>query len=162
MLWLRGIVFSVLIPGAVAFLVPQSMRHGPAAAGWYALAWILVGAGVAIYTWCLLDFLIAGGTPAIFFTRPARSLLGEEPQHVVATGLYRYSRNPMYLSVLLTIAGQAIVYRSRGMALYLLFCAAFFHLVVVLLEEPHLTRLRGSSYVDYRRQVPRWIGLPRL
>ena len=36
-----------------------------------------------------------------------------------------------------------------------------FRLVVVLLEEPHLARIRGPAYEEYRRRVPRWIGLAR-
>jgi len=67
----------------------------------------------------------------------------------------------MYVGVLTAIAGQAIVYRSRPIAVYLLIAAITFHLVVVLLEEPHLASARGDSYRDYRRRVPRWLGLPR-
>ncbi len=161
MLWLRGILFSVLVPGVVAFYVPQSMRHPPAAGGGWSLGWILFGLGAAIYTLCLFGFLAAGGTPAIFFTRPFRWILGEEPRGIVRSGLYRYSRNPMYLGVLLAIAGQACVYRSRAIAIYAGVAAIIFHLVVVLLEEPHLMRARGAEYADYRRHVPRWLGLPR-
>lgn len=161
MLWLRGMVFSVLVPGVVAFYVPQAMRRGPAAGGWWSLGWVAFAAGTAIYVRCLMGFLAAGGTPAIFFTRPIRWMLGEEPRGVVRSGLYRYSRNPMYLGVLLVIAGQACVYRSRNIAEYAVGAAIIFHLVVVLLEEPHLMRARGNEYADYRRRVPRWLGLPR-
>lgn len=161
MLWLRGIVFSVLIPGLVAWFLPQDLPHGPLAAGPWIAGWILIAIGVAIYLRCLADFLLAGGTPAIFFTRRARAVLGEEPQTVVRSGLYRYSRNPMYLGVFLVIAGQACIYRSRAIELYLAIAMIFFHGVVVFLEEPHLARVRGPAYADYIRHVPRWIGLPR-
>jgi protein-S-isoprenylcysteine O-methyltransferase Ste14 len=162
LLWLQGLIFSVLVPGVVAFYVPQTLRNGHAAAGgWWSLGWILFAIGALIYLRCLVDFLRAGGTPAVFFTRPMRAVIGEEPRQIVRSGLYRYSRNPMYVGVLTAIAGQAIVYRSRQIALYLLIAAVFFHLVVVLLEEPHLARARGDSYSDYRRRVPRWLGLPR-
>lgn len=161
MLWLRGITFSVLVPGVVAFCVPQAMRHGPGAGGWWPLGWVLFGLGATIYTICLVGFLSAGGTPAIFFSRPLRWALGEEPQGVVRTGLYRYSRNPMYAGVLMAIAGQAVVYRSRAMAIYAAGAAVFFHLVVVFLEEPHLMRARGTDYAEYRRHVARWVGMPR-
>jgi protein-S-isoprenylcysteine O-methyltransferase Ste14 len=161
MLWLRGIVFSILVPGMVAFFVPQWIRTTPATGGWWDLGWILFGIGALIYLRCLIGFIAAGGTPAIFFIRPARALVGEEPKQVVRSGLYRYSRNPMYLGVLLAIAGQTCVYRSRSIAIFLLCAAVFFHLVVVLIEEPHLARVRGPAYEDYRRQIPRWLGLPR-
>jgi protein-S-isoprenylcysteine O-methyltransferase Ste14 len=161
MLWLRGVVFTVLVPGMVSFYVPQRMRTGPAAGGWWNLGWILFAIGALIYFRCLVGFIAAGGTPAIFFTRHARAILGEEPQQVVRSGLYRHSRNPMYLGVLTAIAGQACVYRSRPIAIYLLCAALGFHLVVVLIEEPHLARSRGPEYEDYRRRIPRWLGLPR-
>ncbi len=160
LLWLQGLIFTVLVPGVVAFYVPQTLRNGPAAGGWWSLGWILFALGALIYLRCLLDFLLAGGTPAIFFTRPIRAVLGAEPQQVVRSGLYRYSRNPMYLGVFVAIAGQAIVYRSRGIALYLLIAVVFFHCVVVFLEEPHLARARGPAYDDYRRRVPRWFRIP--
>jgi protein-S-isoprenylcysteine O-methyltransferase Ste14 len=161
MLWLRGIVFSVLVPGLIAFLVPQWLRTSAAPGGAWLLGWILFALGAAIYLRCLVDFLLAGATPAIFFTRPARAVLGEEPQRVVRNGLYHYSRNPMYLGVLVAVAGQAVVYRSRAIALYSLAATLFFHGVVILLEEPHLARIRGVVYNDYRRRVPRWLGVPR-
>ena len=160
-LWLQGLIFTVLVPGVVAFFLPQWLRTTPAAGGWWSLVWILFAAGAAIYLRCLVDFLRAGGTPAIFFTRPLRAALGEEPKQVVRSGFYRYSRNPMYLGVFAAIAGQACVYRSRTIAIYLLIAITFFHCVVVFLEEPHLARARGPAYDDYRRRVPRWLGLPR-
>jgi protein-S-isoprenylcysteine O-methyltransferase Ste14 len=162
LLWLQGLIFTVLVPGVVAFYIPQTLRNGHAAnGGWWSLGWIFFAVGALIYLRCLVDFLRAGGTPAVFFTRHIRAVIGEEPQQVVHNGLYRYSRNPMYVGVLTAIAGQAIVYRSRQIGIYLLVAAVTFHLVVVLLEEPHLARARGDSYRDYRRRVPRWLGLPR-
>ena len=161
LLWLRGLIFTVLVPGVVAFFLPYWLRTSPAAGSWWSLGWILFVLGTLIYLRCLVDFLRAGGTPAIFFTRSARALMGEEPQQVVRSGLYRYSRNPMYVGVLTAIAGQAIVYRSLRIAVYLLIASVFFYCIVVFVEEPHLARVRGPAYTDYRRRVPRWLGLPR-
>lgn len=161
LLWLRGLLFTVLVPGVVAFVVPQWLRTTAAGGGLWSLGWILFAVGSAIYLRCLVDFLLAGGTPSIFFTRPIRALMGEEPQQLVRNGLYRYSRNPMYAGVLLAIAGQAVVYRSVRIAVYWAIAAGFFHGVVVILEEPHLARVRGPAYEEYRRRVPRWLGIRR-
>src|ERR1039458_5631214 len=161
LLWIQGLIFTLLVPGVVPFFVPQWLRTTPAAGGLWPLGWILFALGAVIYFRCLAGFLLSGGTPAIFFTRPARALIGEEPPRVVESGLYRYSRNPMYLGVLIAITGQAIVFRSSRIAIYLVVAALFFHCVVVFLEEPHLARVRGPAYNDYRRRVPRWLGLPR-
>jgi protein-S-isoprenylcysteine O-methyltransferase Ste14 len=156
MLWLRGLVFTVLVPGVVAVLVPQELRSGPVPAGPWPLGWILFGGGVVLYFLCLAGFLAAGGTPAVYFSRAASWLLGAEPSRVVRTGVYRYSRNPMYLGVLCAIAGQAVAYRSPAIAVYLLVAALWFQAVVVWLEEPYLARKRGPAYEEYRRQVRRW------
>jgi len=161
MVWIRGLVFTVLVPGLVCWWVPQRLRHGDAAAGgWWSLGWVLFAAALLGYLQALLSFLVAGGTPAIFFTRPIRFLLGEEPAKVVQGGLYRYSRNPMYLSVLAAVAAQAIIYRSLRIATYAVFAALLAEIIVVFVEEPHLARVRGVDYLEYRRRVPRWFGRP--
>ena len=162
LLWLRGLVFTLLVPVVVGFYVPSTFLAGrhlqPGA--WQA-GWILVILGAATYLVCLIQFLTAGGTPAIFFARHLRFLIGEEPTAVVRQGIYRISRNPMYLGVLTAIFGQAILYRSRQVAAYGLIVWVFFHLVVVFLEEPHLRATRGEEYERYCHQSPRWLGLGR-
>lgn len=162
MLWIRGVIFSALVPGFVCWWVPQRLRHGHAAAGgWWSLGWILLAAALLGYLQTLLSFLAAGGTPAIFFTKPIRFLLGAEPGKVVKGGLYRYSRNPMYISVLAAVAAQAIIYRSVRIAAYAGLAALLAHIIVVFVEEPHLVRVRGADYLEYRRRVPRWLGRPQ-
>ncbi|HML16396.1 MAG TPA: isoprenylcysteine carboxylmethyltransferase family protein [Bryobacteraceae bacterium] len=162
MLWLRGLIFTILVPGVVAYWAPRWIDPGARrAGGWWDAGWVLVAAGTLIYGLCLLRFLAAGGTPAIFFTRPLGALIGEEPARLVAGGLYGYSRNPMYLGVLMAVFGQAIVYASRAIAEYGVAVFVTFHLVVVLLEEPHLRATRGLEYENYCKSVPRWIGRPR-
>ena len=162
MLWLRGIIFSIVVPGTVAVLVPQWLRQGrELAGGGWQLGWLLLAVASLMYLRCLVSFLASGGTPAIFFVRPLRFFLGEEPQVLVRGGLYRFSRNPMYLSVLTAIMAQAVIYKSAGIATYAATATVTFHLVVVLIEEPHLARKRGAEYDEYRRRVPRWLGWPR-
>jgi protein-S-isoprenylcysteine O-methyltransferase Ste14 len=162
MLWLRGLLFTALVPAAIGAYIPHLYTRGRGALGGvWQLGWCLVALGAFVYTACLVDFLTAGGTPAIFFTRPVKFLLGEEPPKVVRNGLYRVSRNPMYIGVVTAVFGQALIYASPGIAWYGIFLCVCFHLVVVLIEEPHLREQRGESYREYCRHVPRWLGLPR-
>ena len=159
MLFVRGLIFTVAIPGLVAVWIPYRMLGGrPAAAGAWGLGWILVAIGAAVYLRCLAGFLASGGTPAMFFTRSLRWLIGEEPPLLVRGGLYRFSRNPMYLGVLAVIFGQAIVFASGPVARYGVLMAIGFHLAVVLFEEPHLRAREGAEYEEYCRRVPRWLG----
>jgi uncharacterized protein (TIGR03435 family) len=156
--WIRGIVFTMLVPGTIAVYAPLQIAAGLVpAGGFWQLGWLVSGVGALGYVLCFLHFLASGGTPAIFFTRPVRFLIGEEPHRLVQAGLYRVTRNPMYVSVLLVVFGQALRYASWPIAEYGLFVWLSFHIVVVLLEEPHLRDERGAAYDDYCRRVPRWI-----
>jgi protein-S-isoprenylcysteine O-methyltransferase Ste14 len=162
MLWLRGLLFTLLIPGVVGGLAPYLLSGSrPIQPGLWRLGWIPFCLGAAIYLSCLLNFLAASGTPAPFFTRRLRAVVGEEPAGLVCGGLYRFSRNPMYLGVLLVVFGQALLFASARIALYGLGGWLFLHLVVLCVEEPHLRAKQGKSFDEYCRRVPRWIGLPR-
>jgi protein-S-isoprenylcysteine O-methyltransferase Ste14 len=67
----------------------------------------------------------------------------------------------MYMGVLLAVFGQALISASRDLVWYGVLLWLFFHLVVVILEEPHLRKERGAVYDEYCRQVPRWLGWSR-
>jgi protein-S-isoprenylcysteine O-methyltransferase Ste14 len=151
MLLLRAAIFTVLVPVVIGWYVPRRMVDGLSPApGLWRMGWVAVGAGGVLYFWCLLMFLLSGGTPAIFFTRPLRFLIGTEPGEVVRRGPYRLSRNPMYVAVVAAILGQAAVYRSAAALRYGVAIALAFHLVVVLVEEPHLRHVQGAEYEKYR------------
>jgi protein-S-isoprenylcysteine O-methyltransferase Ste14 len=154
-LWLRAAIFTMLVPVVVGWYVPQ--RIAAEASPVWPAGWILVATGALLYFWCLLMFLLAGGTPAVFFTRPLRFLIGSEPGEVVRRGPYRFSRNPMYVAVVTAILGQALVYRSSPVLRYGIAVAVVFHLVVVLIEEPHLRAVRGEEYKRYCTAVRRWL-----
>jgi protein-S-isoprenylcysteine O-methyltransferase Ste14 len=161
-LWIRGLLFTLPVPCVVGAYVPHLIyRGGSLIGGVWQVGWLFVGLGTLIYALCLFSFLMSGGTPAIFFTRHLGFVIGEEPPKLVRQGLYRFSRNPMYVGVLLAVFGQALVFGSPGVAVYGAVLWMCFHLVVVLLEEPHLRKQRGPCYDEYYRQVPRWLGWPR-
>jgi protein-S-isoprenylcysteine O-methyltransferase Ste14 len=151
---LKTLVFTVLVPGTVAGWLPQwlleerhrSLPH-PLHLSQY-VGFVLLALGSAIYFWCAWDFAVKGlGTPA-----PV-----DAPRKLVVNGLFRYVRNPMYLGVLLIIFGQAILYGSPTVFVYMLGVWAFFSLFVLLYEEPELRRLFGAQYEAYCEQVRRWI-----
>ena len=106
--------------------------------------------GVVGYLACCWSFIAGKGMPAIE---------GMQKQLIV-NGLYRFVRNPIYISWYLIIFGEAVYFQSRDLLLYLLFWIVFFHIRVVFCEEPYLSVTFGESYESYRKSVPRWI--PRL
>jgi protein-S-isoprenylcysteine O-methyltransferase Ste14 len=162
MLWIRGLIFTLLVPCVVGGLAPSWIYDGSERrGGFWDFGWVPVAGGIILYLLCLFRFLVSGGTPAIFFTRYLGFLIGEEPGNLVQGGLYRVSRNPMYVGVLMAVFGQAILFASFNVALYGFALWFVFHIVVVFLEEPHLRKARGSSYDEYLKRVPRWLGWPR-
>jgi protein-S-isoprenylcysteine O-methyltransferase Ste14 len=162
MLYVRGLIFTILVPFVVGVVVPSFLhRDIHAAIELKITGGVVILIGAVLYAMCLLRFLLSGGTPAIFFTRHLKFLIGEEPTKLVHEGIYRFSRNPMYLSVLLVVFGQAIFFRSSEVAFYGIELFVLFHLVVVFIEEPHLRSERGAAYEEYFRQVPRWFGRTR-
>ena len=162
MLWLRGALFTIAAPGLVAGFIPRWMAAGLAPrGGWWQCGWIPIAAGAAAYLVSLTAFLKAGGTPLIFFARPARVVFGEEPPTLVRSGSYRFSRNPMYLGVVCAIFGQAILYGSPSIAWYGAGVFLFFHAIVVWVEEPHLRRRDPAAFERLCREAPRWLGRRR-
>jgi protein-S-isoprenylcysteine O-methyltransferase Ste14 len=104
--------------------------------------------GASIYLWCAWDFAFAGrGTPA-----PV-----DPPKELVVRGLYQYVRNPMYIGVLLILLGESLLFESGTLFRYTIVAFIFFYLLVVLFEEPMLTRKFGESYQRYQQTVPRWL-----
>lgn len=153
MLWLRALFFLLLLPGTIAFLVPLSIgaRTGSDPGALRALGFVFQVAGTCILLWCVRDFAVRGrGTLA-----PV-----DPPKELVAVGLYRWVRNPMYVGVVTVLIGHALFFGSGALWLYAAAVFAGFQGFVTLYEEPALAARFGASYARYRASVPRW--LPRL
>jgi protein-S-isoprenylcysteine O-methyltransferase Ste14 len=157
------LIFTILVPGTVAVGIPYllSQQFGKpielGEARYIGLPFLLLG--VLLYCTCAGLFLIKGkGTPAIWFTRGLRSVIGEEPQFLVIGSVYNWSRNPMYLGVVLTVFGQALLFDDISYHFYACALWIIFHVVVTQIEEPHLRRKFGTSYNEYCKRTPRWIG----
>ena len=111
----------------------------------YGLA--LIALGTFGLLWCVRDFYVSGkGTLAPW----------APPQTLVVVGLYRYSRNPMYVCVLVVLLGWAVSFGSVGLLGYAVAVGVAFHLRVVLGEEPWLGRTHGAAWQQYTRRVRRW------
>jgi hypothetical protein len=159
MLLFRALVFTILVPGAVTIYVPSVLLSGtaPVDDAWRFLGLIPIAAGALGYLACALEFLLRGeGTPAPFIAKPLRFMIGEEPKNIIQSALYQRSRNPMYLSVVTILLGESLLFESRTLLIYALCTWLVFHLVVVFLEEPHLSTRPG--YDEYRARVPRWLS----
>ncbi len=84
---------------------------------------------------------------------------GTRAEPLVTGGVYRYSRNPQYLGYIAALTGAALAKRS-GSSLTLAAAAGAIYAIWVPVEEEHLTRTLGGSYLRYRRGTARWLGWP--
>lgn len=151
-LLLKNLLFTLVVPGTVAVYVPLLIAgdRSPASGAGLGVALAVLAAGGAIYAWCVWDFATFGlGTPAPI----------DAPVKLVVRGLYRYTRNPMYVGVLTVILGWAFLFQAAALVIYALVVGTCFHVFIVFYEERNLGRVFGTEYTDYRARVHRW--LPR-
>jgi protein-S-isoprenylcysteine O-methyltransferase Ste14 len=159
-LFARALLAFLLLPGMVGFVVPLTLIDPRlSSADWRAfepLGLLPLVAGIIILLWCVREFYVAGkGTLAPWMP----------PKHLVVSGLYRLSRNPMYVGVSLILWGWAIGFQSRPLTAYALVVMLAFHLRIVFGEEPWLAETHGAQWQRYKSTVPRWLGFrlgPRL
>lgn len=152
MLFLRAVISFLVLPGTFAGLIPawivlsdQGRRQG------WIIGAVPLAVGAMILLWCVRDFYVSGkGTLAPW----------DPPKRLVIVGLYRFTRNPMYVGILLLLAGWSLLAASPLLAGYTVVVAIAFHLRVVLYEEPRLRGEFGEEWVDYSATVSRW--MPRL
>jgi protein-S-isoprenylcysteine O-methyltransferase Ste14 len=76
---------------------------------------------------------------------------------VITTGLYRYSRNPAYLSLVLGQVGIALLLDNVWILLTLLPALVIMHYGVIIREEAYLERRFGDEYLRYKSNVRRWL-----
>ena len=88
------------------------------------------------------------------------SLRDREPFHVPSslalTGPYKFSRNPIYLGVLLLILGTCLLMESITVFIVAILCYIIFRFFIKW-EEEHLENKFGQQYIEFKKKVRRWI-----
>ena len=109
---------------------------------------VFVLAGIIDALYCYILFFQKGkGTPIP--TQPAKKLIVE--------GLYRYTRNPIYLGHFLIIFGEFLLFGHSLLLLYFILFFINFHFYITLIEEKELKKRFGKEYIDYTKSVPRYM-----
>ena len=152
MLLLRSLFFTFLLPGTVTVLIPYwlvSSRFRVRDIHWFQYAGLpLILIGAAGLLGCVWQFFSEGhGTLAPI----------DAPKELVVRGLYKYVRNPMYVSVVTILVGEAIVFGSSVIIIEAVIFIALAYLFVVFYEEPSLRQRFGESYEKYSYRVGRWV-----
>jgi protein-S-isoprenylcysteine O-methyltransferase Ste14 len=146
---LRALLAFLLLPGVVAFAAPWLLlreRIATTRPSIVGVGFLLIGALLLLV--CVRDFYVIGqGTLAPW----------DPPTRLVRVGLYRFTRNPMYLAVTVMLCGWAIAYGSWELALYATIVVVAFQLRVVYGEEPWLAHAHGDGWREYAAQTPRWL-----
>jgi protein-S-isoprenylcysteine O-methyltransferase Ste14 len=125
-----------------AAVFPQAMAPAMQLAGLAAIA-----GGVGIALWAEIAFLRAG--TATLPIHPSST--------IVSSGIYRYSRNPMYLGMSLFTAGLALAFNSAWYLAALACAIIAVTRLAIVPEEKYLERKFGQSYLDYKARVRRWL-----
>jgi protein-S-isoprenylcysteine O-methyltransferase Ste14 len=150
---LRSLLWAVLLPGVMGGYVPWRFfgldRVRLDEVGVRQVAGIAcMAAGALLLAFCIWEFARSGrGTLA-----PV-----DPPKELVVRGLYRYVRNPMYLSVTLILLGEALLVGSRALFVYWAVWFVAVNVFVLAYEEPALRRRFGAQYDEYTRRVGRWV-----
>lgn len=142
-------------------------------------AWLALSTSVARWGWLPISqatvLITSLAIACVFFGSALRiwgtAYLGSSVVHsgamhaeqVMASGPYRYTRNPLYLGTWLFSIGVAILMPPSG-AIFFLLATFLFYFRLILGEEDYLARQQGAAYLEYRKRVPRIVpGLrPRL
>ncbi len=116
---------------------------------WSKIGWGVMGVGL------LIDLSSVG-----LFFRARTSINPMKPENastLVQNGVYRYTRNPMYLGILIILSGWSIYLGS----LTPLLCLPLFVIILtqqqITPEEKALEKVLGQAYLKYKKSVPRWL-----
>ena len=106
----------------------------------------------------IASFLLLGTWSVILFHRSGQSPIPSEPTpSIVERGPYRFTRNPMYLMMVIACVGFAIILSNAWILVLTPLCASLLHRLAILPEEAYLERKFGDGYLAYKRKVRRWL-----
>lgn len=159
-LFIRAL-FSMILPVTITIIMPLFIIFS---FNNHLLAFNSALSGVMLALGVLLIIL---GLGFVVYTNKAFLRVGkgtlapwDPPKKLVVAGAYKYVRNPMISGVLMIVLGEALIFSS--IELFILFILFFIvnHIYFVYSEEPSLIKRFGDDYIEYKKNVPRWI--PRL
>ncbi len=107
----------------------------------------VIALGAALAGWGIVTMWLA--RTGIVPHKPATML--------VDAGPFRWSRNPLYISLTLVYIGVALWTGAMTALVLLPLVIVVVHFAVIRREEAYLARRFGDDYEDYRRRVRRWI-----
>lgn len=111
-------------------------------------------AGAVVFA---IGAFFAGWSLLIFHKARTTTTPGENPVRLITWGPYRFTRNPMYVSLLLAYLGEAGMLVQIWPVLVLPLLLAYIQGIVIPLEEEVLSRVYGKEYEVFCSRVRRWV-----
>lgn len=136
---------AVIAGLALNWLVPLPLLPADLPTGW--LGAVVFVLALALVAWAIVTITRAGSN--VPTNLPTTT--------IVESGPYRFTRNPIYLGMLLGLIGLAIAFDNLWLLLMLVPFALVIRYGVVAREEAYLERRFGDVYRDYRSRVRRWL-----
>lgn len=146
------LILPFTVTAVVPYLIFDKAEFFPSDSWWLkSVGILLAGFGLILLSWTIFLFRTAGkGTLAPW----------EPTQKLVVKGPYKYCRNPMISGVFFILIGESLFLGSISILWWSGVFFAINTVYFILKEEPDLRKRFGTSYEQYKKQVPRWI--PRL
>lgn len=121
----------------------------------FEMTWIgrYVGGGVLI----IVGLLYAVSAMGLFRKAGTDVKPWKTTTTIVATGVYRFTRNPMYVGMAMLYTGLGFMLSSLGVLLLLPLVIVLIRTQVIAREERYLELKFGQSYLDYKARVRRWL-----
>ncbi len=138
------VLMALIAMACLHYFVPIS-RYLSSPFSYVGLVPLIVGVGIAFTA---VRAFARAGTPLVPF---------ETSTVVVKTGLYRLTRNPMYLGMVLALVGVALLLGSVASLAPIPVFAWFIGRYFIRPEEVFLEGLFGAEYLEYKAQVRRWL-----
>ena len=146
---LGSLLFFLIAPGTIVGLVPWSISHWRLRSAFFGFEPIrFAGAALLLLGLILLvesfaRFVWKGfGTPAPI----------APPTRLVTTGFYRRVRNPIYVGLVSSVLGEALLLGDDKLLAYAAILWVFFHVWVLAIEEPELERSFGDAFAQLQSQ----------
>ncbi len=111
-----------------------------------------VAAGLVLMVWTVRLFAVKGGGGTLAPWQPIRNF--------ILLGPYRHVHNPVLIGVILFLVAAAVLLQSIPVFLWMVAFVIINNFYFAFSEEPQLEKRFGQAYLDYKRNVQRWI--PRL
>ncbi|GHT91023.1 RemK protein [Betaproteobacteria bacterium] len=152
--WVRTVI---ILPMNVLVMIPALLLY---CTGYHWIQnhplWLGIGGVLFVF-----GLFLAGWTMRLFATKgQGTAAPWNPPKKLVVSGAYCYMRNPMISSVLTILIAETLLLNSGWIFVWFVLFFIINTIYFPLFEEKELEKRFGESYLEYKRNVPRWI--PRL